>query len=361
MTMMIESAFFDIDGVLTDGAVYIQENGTETKRITFDDIDAIFELKRAGIRIGFITGEQNLFTDYLRKRFEPDFFIGGCKDKLNAFQDLAIQEKMDEHNTCFVGDSRKDIPLLSFMHNYSFVPMDVDEIVKKAARFVVPASRGNGVIRKVADIIHQINQGLSGKETPESSWIKAITDHQVMIHLIRQDQSLCLALQSAASMISEAFRSGGRLFICGCGESAYDLLHIASETADRLHSGEKHLSNACTASAVTLVQDITCSDCTDDVVVHQIEENGKAGDVLLLGQYRTGKAEKYLEAFTCAKEKGIKTIVLTGNSISSSTSNVSDVCIRIPSTSEPRVRECYVLLTHVMCEMTEKILTVKEA
>ena len=351
--MLIKNALFDIDGVLTDGAVYIQENGTETKRITFDDIDAIFELKRTGIRIGFITGEQNLFTDYLRKRFEPDFFISGCKDKLNAFQDLAIQEKMDEHNTCFVGDSRKDIPLLSFMHNYSFVPMDVDESVKKAARFVVPASRGNGVIRKVADIIHQINQGLSEKETLDPFWIKAIMDHQDMIHLIRQDQSLYLALQSAASTISEAFRSGGRLLICGCGEIAYDLLHIASETADRLHSGEKHLSNACTASAVTLVQDITCSDY-DDVVVHQIEENGKAGDVLLLGQYRTGKAGKYLEAFTCAKEKGMKTIVLTGNSISSSTSNVSDVCIRIPSTSESRVHECYVLLTHIMFEMIEK-------
>ena len=40
---MIEAVFLDIDGVLTDGAVYIDVSGNETKRILFDDIDAIFE------------------------------------------------------------------------------------------------------------------------------------------------------------------------------------------------------------------------------------------------------------------------------------------------------------------------------
>ena len=58
---MIEAIFLDIDGVLTDGAVYVDASGNETKRILFDDIDAIFKLKRSGIKIGFITGEDNDF------------------------------------------------------------------------------------------------------------------------------------------------------------------------------------------------------------------------------------------------------------------------------------------------------------
>ena len=56
---MIDTVLLDVDGVLTDGAVYVDSSGKETKRILFDDIDAVFELKRAGIKIGFITGEDN--------------------------------------------------------------------------------------------------------------------------------------------------------------------------------------------------------------------------------------------------------------------------------------------------------------
>ena len=41
---MVSVVFFDIDGVLTDGSVYVDSMGKETKRIQFDDIDAIFKL-----------------------------------------------------------------------------------------------------------------------------------------------------------------------------------------------------------------------------------------------------------------------------------------------------------------------------
>ncbi len=68
---MIEVALFDIDGVLTDGMVYVDSEGKESKRISFDDIDAVFELKRAGVKVGFVTGEDNGFIKYVKKRFVP--------------------------------------------------------------------------------------------------------------------------------------------------------------------------------------------------------------------------------------------------------------------------------------------------
>ncbi len=75
----MEAVFLDIDGILTDGSVYVDASGKETKRIQFDDIDAIFKLKRAGIKIGFITGEDNDFCQYVEKRFDPDFFSKGMQ------------------------------------------------------------------------------------------------------------------------------------------------------------------------------------------------------------------------------------------------------------------------------------------
>ena len=149
---MIEVVFLDIDGVLTDGAIYVDAAGNEVKRISFDDIDAVFELKKAGIKIGFITGEANRFCQYVRERFAPDFFLQGCQDKLNAFKQLIGEAGLDQSRTCYVGDSRKDIELLRYVAS-SFVPADVDEHVKASAKVVLRACRGKGVIKEVAEHI----------------------------------------------------------------------------------------------------------------------------------------------------------------------------------------------------------------
>lgn len=156
---MINAAFFDIDGVLTDGMVYVGSKGDEIKRISFKDIDAIFALKRAGVRIGFITGEDDNFSEYVKKRFSPDFFKSACKDKLSYFKEIENDGKVNRSATCFVGDSEKDIELLSYL-DYSFVPYDVDDEIKIAAKYVTQAVRGNGVIKEVTKFIFARNKDL---------------------------------------------------------------------------------------------------------------------------------------------------------------------------------------------------------
>ena len=151
---MIDTVLLDIDGVLTDGAVYVDSSGKETKRILFDDIDAFFELRRAGMKIGFITGEDNEFCQYIKKRFEPDFFIAGCKDKLNACKQLMEQEGLNFENMCYAGDSKKDMLLLEYLP-LSFAPADVAPCIRDAAKVILKSSRGQGIVRELADqILH---------------------------------------------------------------------------------------------------------------------------------------------------------------------------------------------------------------
>jgi YrbI family 3-deoxy-D-manno-octulosonate 8-phosphate phosphatase len=149
---VISEVFLDIDGVLTDGAVYVDAAGKETKRILFDDIDAIFKLKRAGIKIGFITGEDNDFCEYVKNRFSPNFFIAGCKDKLAAFKKLAGEEGLDKNNVCYAGDAERDIELLKYV-GHSFTPGDVDPVIKSSAKTVLRSSRGQGVIKELSNFI----------------------------------------------------------------------------------------------------------------------------------------------------------------------------------------------------------------
>jgi len=139
----------DIDGVLTDGMVYIDSRGNETKRLSFDDIEAIFELKRAGIKIGFITGEKNGFSEYIRRRFSPDYFASGCKDKLGYFRAMEEREGLDRSSVCYVGDSVKDVELLKYL-DLSFAPSDAVSEAKGAAKRVLSATRGNGVVNEAA-------------------------------------------------------------------------------------------------------------------------------------------------------------------------------------------------------------------
>ena len=157
---MIDALFLDVDGILTDGAVYVDATGNETKRILFDDIDAIFELKRAGIKIGFVTGEANRFCAYVRERFAPDFFLEGCNDKLAAVQQLIDEKSLDPSRIAYVGDSKKDIELLRYAPS-SFTPADVDASVKRSAKFVLRAARGRGVIQEVAAYI--LNRAAPGQ------------------------------------------------------------------------------------------------------------------------------------------------------------------------------------------------------
>tara|TARA_B100000315_G_C14531827_1_gene566578 strand:+ start:225 stop:701 length:477 start_codon:yes stop_codon:yes gene_type:complete len=157
---VIDIVFFDIDGVLTDGAIYVDSSGNETKRIIFDDIDAIFELKRAGRKIGFITGEDNQFCQYVRDRFEPDFFLKGCKDKLADFKELESKLGLEISNVCFAGDSKKDIPLLRYIP-FSLAPADVDQSVKDSVRIVLRSSRGQGVVKEVVQHVLQSDEKFS--------------------------------------------------------------------------------------------------------------------------------------------------------------------------------------------------------
>ena len=130
---MIEVVLLDIDGILTDGAVYVDASGNETKRILFDDVDAYFELRRSGLKMGFITGEDTGFCDYVNRRFSPDFLIRGCKDKLAGFNKLVKEHGLKKETTCYAGDSKKDIELLQHV-TLSYAPADAPPEVRNSAK-----------------------------------------------------------------------------------------------------------------------------------------------------------------------------------------------------------------------------------
>lgn len=142
---MIKAVLLDIDGVLTNGKITVDSNGNELKTIDFKDIDAVFEFKRRGLLVGLITGEATPITEYFRRRFQPEFFYKGCKNKPEALSEILGKTGFTADEVCYVGDGKYDIPVMKLV-KFSACPANAISDVKKTAKMQLEHCGGDGCI-----------------------------------------------------------------------------------------------------------------------------------------------------------------------------------------------------------------------
>ena len=142
---MIKTVLLDIDGVLTNGKITVDSNGNELKTVDFKDIDAVFEFKRRGLLVGLITGEATPITEYFRRRFQPEFFYKGCKNKPEALSEILEKTGFTADEVCYVGDGKYDIPVMKLV-KFSACPANAISDVKKTAKMQLEHCGGDGCI-----------------------------------------------------------------------------------------------------------------------------------------------------------------------------------------------------------------------
>jgi D-sedoheptulose 7-phosphate isomerase len=346
---LIKAVFLDIDGVLTDGKVTINQAGEESKTISFDDIDGVFALKHAGKKIGFITAEDTRFLEFVKRRFEPDFLVSGCKNKLGAFKRIIKKAALKPPEVCYMGDSKKDIGILEFLP-MSFAPSDADSSVKAAAKSVLKARRGDGAIKELSEIV--LGTDWSAKDR---FWREKIDEHIETIKAMKADGELLGAIRDAGDMLFKCFKSGGKLMICGNGGSAADSQHIATEFVSRFLLERPGISAEALSTNTSSLTAIGNDYGFDVVFSRQVEANGKKGDVLI-GISTSGNSKNVVLAMEKARDMGLKTIGLTGAKRKVKIAGAADCCIHVPSASTPRIQEGHILIGHMICEYVEKKL-----
>ena len=142
----------DIDGVLTDGTVWLDTAGNEQKRIFMRDLDAVGVGRRAGLDFVFITGEDNLLAQTLAKRFGVERLVTGAKDKLAALQAFCREETLDLAKLCYIGDSDRDAAAIAWA-GWGVAPADGSEAARQAADHVTGSDGGRGVLAEVVNLI----------------------------------------------------------------------------------------------------------------------------------------------------------------------------------------------------------------
>lgn len=157
----IKLIVLDVDGTLTDGNIYIDNNGIETKAFNVKDGFAIVNARKMGINFAIITGRTSLVVEKRARELGIKDLYQGIHNKIEKLDELLIKYNIDYSQCAYMGDDINDI---SAMEKVAFVgvPADGVEVVKSYAHFISNKNGGKGAVREFIDYILK-NQGLDIK------------------------------------------------------------------------------------------------------------------------------------------------------------------------------------------------------
>jgi 3-deoxy-D-manno-octulosonate 8-phosphate phosphatase (KDO 8-P phosphatase) len=145
----------DVDGVLTDGSVYLG-GPQEIKRFNIRDGLGMIFLQRAGLKVGWVSARPSPVTEARAAELKIDFLVqqGDRIGKTGAVEKLLRQTKLDWDAVCFVGDDVVDLGPLA-RAGLAVAVADAQPEVRAAAHYVTRAGGGRGAVREVAEMILQ--------------------------------------------------------------------------------------------------------------------------------------------------------------------------------------------------------------
>ena len=142
----------DVDGVLTDGSLFFDNNGNEMKAFSARDGVGLRCLQLCGIEVALITGRQSEIVARRAEQLDIKHVYQGSKDKLEAFIHLLQKTGMDEQQVCYAGDDWIDLPVLERVGLAVTVP-DADKIVKDRVHWVTSHGGGKGAVREICNLV----------------------------------------------------------------------------------------------------------------------------------------------------------------------------------------------------------------
>lgn len=158
MTELLEKAkkircvICDVDGVLTDGLIYIDNHGNEQKAFHIQDGMGLKLLMSAGIEVAVITTSRNAVIDHRMQQLGIRYYFKGQVDKRNAYQELKLQLGLADEAFAYIGDDLPDIAIIRQVGLGVAVANAVNQ-VKEFATWHTNAHGGRGAVREVCDFI----------------------------------------------------------------------------------------------------------------------------------------------------------------------------------------------------------------
>lgn len=148
----IRWAIFDVDGVLTDGRIYVGENGEVFKAFSTLDGHGLKLLSAHGIVPVVITGRDSAAVRRRVAELGIDHAVYGAGDKLAAAERVAARLGLGWDTLAAMGDDWPDLPLMQ-RAAFACAPANAHPEVKSLAQHVTAASGGHGAARECCDLL----------------------------------------------------------------------------------------------------------------------------------------------------------------------------------------------------------------
>jgi len=140
----------DVDGVLTDGTIYIDAGGREIKAFHALDGAGIKYLHRAGLKSAVISGRSSDAVAIRMKELGVEEVHQKAHDKIEAYESIRERQELSDEEVAFIADDLTDIPLMRRI-GFPIAVANAHEEVKNVADYVTVTPGGHGAVREVIE------------------------------------------------------------------------------------------------------------------------------------------------------------------------------------------------------------------
>ena len=143
----IRGLVFDVDGVLTDGSVYVSTDGRESKRFSILDGTALMWARLAGYRVAWLSGRSSEATTRRAEELDIERVYQGVRDKSGRIRAWAEETGLTMDEILYMGDDHIDLPVFELV-GIGVAPAGADPEVRERATHVTTAGGGEGAVRE---------------------------------------------------------------------------------------------------------------------------------------------------------------------------------------------------------------------
>ena len=146
----IQYFVIDVDGTMTDGGIYYDEFGNETKKFCTKDAAGYFAAKMVGIKTIVLTGRESAATTRRLTEMKVDYLFQGVKEKLSFLKQFMQDNNITKEQIAYIGDDVNDIAPMSLV-GYIGCPADSCKEIISMADYVSIKKGGCGAVRDVIE------------------------------------------------------------------------------------------------------------------------------------------------------------------------------------------------------------------
>lgn len=148
----IKAFVFDVDGVFTDGSIYLMPNENMCRVMNVLDGYAVVKALKNGYKIGVITGGNDSMVKNRLNYLGIKDYYAKSSDKIKDFEDFKIKNQLANEEILMMGDDLPDVPVMKIA-GLAVCPINSVAEVKAISHYISPIHGGKGAVR---DVIEQV-------------------------------------------------------------------------------------------------------------------------------------------------------------------------------------------------------------